>query len=97
MARRVASGDALEQRHAGRAIPEFADYIRRYCGRTGRVDIPHWHFYLAFSLFRIAAILQGVWRRSQDGQASGADAAQMGAKVELLTRIGWEIARHGAG
>jgi aminoglycoside phosphotransferase (APT) family kinase protein len=78
-------------------IPEEGDYLRRYGERTGRADIPHWNFYLAFSLFRVAAILQGVWRRSQDRQASAADAAQMGAKVEPLARIGWEIARHRAG
>jgi aminoglycoside phosphotransferase (APT) family kinase protein len=74
-------------------IPEEADYVRLYCERTGRDAIPHWNFYLAFSLFRIAAILQGVWRRAQDGQASSTDALEVGAKAHPLARIGWEIAR----
>lgn len=76
-------------------IPDEANYLERYCQRTGRTGVPYWHFYLAFSLFRVAAILQGVWRRSQDGQASAADAASMGDKVEPLARIGWDIARKG--
>jgi aminoglycoside phosphotransferase (APT) family kinase protein len=73
-------------------IPEEADYVSRYCERTGRDAIPHWNFYLAFSVFRIVAILQGVWRRGKDGQASSADALEVGAKALPLARIGWEIA-----
>jgi aminoglycoside phosphotransferase (APT) family kinase protein len=76
-------------------IPEEADYVLLYCERTGRTDIPQWNFYLAFSLFRVAAILQGVWRRSQDGQASSADAELVGAKAHPLAEIGWRIARGG--
>lgn len=80
---------------AAMGIPEEADYVRLYCERTGRKEIPQWNFYLAFSLFRVAAILQGVWRRSQDGQASSADAAIVGAKAHPLAEIGWQIAREG--
>jgi aminoglycoside phosphotransferase (APT) family kinase protein len=78
---------------AALGIPEEPDYVRLYCKRTGRTEIPHWNFYLAFSLFRVAAILQGVWRRSQDGQASSADAEMVGAKAHPLAEIGWRIAR----
>ena len=80
---------------AAMGIPEEADYVRLYCERTGRTGIPQWNFYLAFSLFRVAAILQGVWRRSQDGQASSADAETVGAKAHPLAEIGWQIAREG--
>lgn len=76
-------------------IPEEVDYVRLYCERTGLTNISHWNFYLAFSLFRVAAILQGVWRRSQDGQASSADAEIVGAKAHPLAEIGWQIAREG--
>lgn len=75
-------------------IPSEADYVAAYCRRTGRDAIPHWDFYLAFSFFRIAAILQGVWSRAQAGQASAADAADVGAKAEPLASIGWNIARN---
>jgi len=79
-------------RHA-LGIPEEQDYVRRYCERTGRNGISNWNFYLAYALFRVAAILQGVWRRSQDGQASSTDAAETGAKAHPLAEIGWSIAR----
>lgn len=78
---------------ASLGIPEEADYVRRYCERTGRSGIPFWNFYIAFSLFRVAAILQGVWRRAQDGQASAADAAEVGAKAGPLAEIGWMVAQ----
>lgn len=74
-------------------IPEESDYVARYLARSGRADLPTWNFYLAFSLFRVAAILQGVWRRAQDGNASAADAVTVGAKAGPLAAIGWEIAQ----
>lgn len=75
-------------------IPEESDYIRLYCERTGRSDIPHWNFYMAFSLFRIAAILQGVWMRAKQGQSSASDAEFVGARAHPLAEIGASIA-HG--
>lgn len=75
-------------------IPEESDYLRCYCERTGRSALTDWDFYLAFSFFRIAAILQGVWKRALDGQASAEDAAIVGAKAHPLAEIGWAIARN---
>ncbi|RYD92683.1 MAG: phosphotransferase family protein [Sphingomonadales bacterium] len=77
---------------AALGIPEEADYVARYCERVGRGAIPDWDFYLAFSLFRLAAILQGVWKRAQDGQASSSDAAEVGARARPLAEIGWRVA-----
>ncbi len=74
-------------------LPEEADYVAAYCERTGREGIADWDFYLAFSLFRLAAILQGVWKRAQDGQARAADAADVGARAAPLAEIGWNIVR----
>ena len=74
-------------------IPKEAEYVQRYCERTRQNSLPHWHFYLAFSFFRLAAILQGVWRRAQDGKASADDAAEMGARAAPLAMIGWDIAQ----
>ena len=51
-------------------IPSEAEYRAAYCRRTGRTEIPHWNFYLAFSLFRLASISQGVYKRILDGVAS---------------------------
>ncbi len=77
---------------AAMGIPSEQDYIQRYLERSGRSDLPHWDFYLAFSLFRIASILQGVWSRAQTGQASSDDAEEVGQKAGPLAEIGWEIA-----
>ncbi len=51
-------------------IPTEAAYREAYCRRSGRTEIPHWNFYLAFSLFRLASISQGVYKRIRDGIAS---------------------------
>lgn len=74
-------------------IPEEVDYVRLYCQRTNRTQLPHWTFYLAFSLFRLAAILQGVSRRAQGGNASAGDAAELGSRAALVAAVGWDIAR----
>ena len=73
-------------------IPAEADFIRRYCERTGRTKIEHWNFYLAYNLFRIAAILQGVYKRALEGMASADDALAAGASSRALAGIGWSFA-----
>lgn len=73
-------------------IPTEAAYLRRYCDRTGRASLADFDYYLAFSLFRAASILQGIRRRALDGNASAADAAEVGAKAVPLAEIGWRIA-----
>ncbi len=73
-------------------IPTEAAYIERYTQRTGR-GIGHWNFYLAYNLFRIAAILQGVYKRSTEGIASSDNAAQSGARAKALAELGWKTAQ----
>lgn len=65
-------------------IPSEREYVRRYCERTGISGIDNWTFYLAFSFFRLAAIIQGVAKRAVDGNASNARAAELGRWVEPL-------------
>ena len=62
-------------------LPSDADYIASYCQRRGWQGIDNWPFYLAFSFFRLIAILQGVVRRAHDGNASNPEKAQMMAKA----------------
>ena len=69
-------------------IPEDNEYIRRYCERTGRDEIRHWNFYLAFCFFRLAAIVQGVKKRALDGTASSAEAESRGELVKPLAELG---------
>lgn len=73
-------------------IPDETDYVHRYCERVGRDELPAWNFYLTFGLFRVASILQGVWRRALDGNASAADAADVGARAAPLAEIALAIA-----
>jgi aminoglycoside phosphotransferase (APT) family kinase protein len=72
-------------------IPTEADYIAAYCRRTGRQEISNWEFFLAFSLFRLAAIVQGVYKRGLDGIASSAIAKTYGAQVQFLSDVAWQI------
>ena len=73
-------------------IPSEKDYVAAYCRRTGRGEITGWNFVLAFSLFRVAAIVQGVYKRGLDGIASSAKAESFGVYVQYLAQIGWQIA-----
>ncbi len=87
---------------AALGIPSEADYIRRYCERTGRSNAAalaaEWNFYLAYNLFRLASITQGIARRVVDGIASSAQARATGAATRALAQMAWDFARrHDAG
>jgi aminoglycoside phosphotransferase (APT) family kinase protein len=73
-------------------IPSEAEYVRRYCERTGRkgIDPSHWDFYLAYNLFRIAAILQGIRKRVVDGTAASAHAQDAGSRARPMAELGWK-------
>ncbi len=74
-------------------IPSEADYIAAYCRRTGRERIENWNFYLAYNMFRIAAILQGVMKRAVEGIASSVEALDAGKRARPLAELGWEYAQ----
>jgi aminoglycoside phosphotransferase (APT) family kinase protein len=78
-------------------IPTETDYIRRYCERSGRGDpaalLADWNFYMAYNLFRLAAITQGIAKRAQDGIASSAEAVATGARTRPLAERGWAFAQ----
>lgn len=77
-----------------RGIPDEAEYVQAYCKRRGIDGIEHWFFYLAFSFFRLAAILQGVYKRSVDGNASNPERAKTyGAAVPVLGHMAMEMIR----
>jgi aminoglycoside phosphotransferase (APT) family kinase protein len=67
-------------------IPTDEEYIARYCERTGRQSIENWNFYLVFSMFRLAAILQGVAMRAELGNASSPEAKARGELVKPLAQ-----------
>ncbi len=70
---------------AALGLPEDATYVARYCARRG-IEIPeNWNFYVVFSYFRFLAILQGVYRRGLDGNASNPkDADRLRDVIALL-------------
>lgn len=77
-------------------LPVEEDYVRRYAERRRLGDIDHWIFYLAFSFFRLAAILQGVAKRAMDGNASNPERALlMGEAVPRLAALALEATRGG--
>ena len=78
---------------AALGIPDEAAYVAAYCRRTGRAAIAGWEFYLVYSLFRIAAILQGIAKRAIDGTAAGADAAEQGKLARPLAEQAWALAQ----
>ena len=74
-------------------IPREEAYVAAYCARTGRGRVEHWNFYLAYNLFRIAAILQGVMKRALDGTAASEQALDAGRRARPLADLGWEYAQ----
>ena len=74
-------------------IPPLEDAVRIYCERTGRDGVPDLDYCLAYNMFRIAAIIQGVYARSLQGNASSPEAAKMGAQVQPLAALAWSFAQ----
>jgi aminoglycoside phosphotransferase (APT) family kinase protein len=83
--------------HAALGIPSERDYAQRYCSRTGRGDadalMADWNFYLAYNLFRLASITQGIAKRVVDGIASSAQARATGAATSTLAQMAWTFAQ----
>jgi aminoglycoside phosphotransferase (APT) family kinase protein len=87
---------------AALCIPDEASVIERYCARMNRqLTTPldpaalraDWNFYLAYNMFRIAAILQGIARRVVDGTASSAQARDAGQRARPLAELAWQYAQ----
>ncbi len=74
---------------AALGIPDEASYVAAYARRTGRDALPDWEFYIAYNLFRMAAILQGIMGRVRDGTAANPEAQRMGALVRPLAELAW--------
>jgi aminoglycoside phosphotransferase (APT) family kinase protein len=74
-------------------IPGEAEYIAAYCRRTGRAGIEHWEFYLAYNMFRLAAILQGIMKRALDGTAASREALDAGKRARPMAELGWKYAQ----
>lgn len=76
-------------------IPSEDEYIALYCAKTGFITPeqlqPDWPFYLAYNMFRLAAILQGIAKRVQAGTASSAKAIESAAGARPLAQSAWRM------
>ncbi|MGE0486416.1 MAG: phosphotransferase family protein [Gammaproteobacteria bacterium] len=90
---RVSSLEGLDLPALG--IPTEEQYIARYCELSGRSEIPNLPFYKAYTVWRLAAIYQGIIKRVQDGTAASADAPRTTDIVEQFAERAWAYA-HGS-
>ncbi|WER50775.1 phosphotransferase [Cupriavidus sp. WKF15] len=92
MPRDILGGIAgVDLAHAG--LPDEQAYVRAYCDRTSRSEIRDLNFYIAFNMFRFAAILHGIKGRAARGTATNADAGKVGSTFSRVAELAWEQAR----
>lgn len=73
-------------------IPTLDQAVERYCSKTGRDNIPDLNFCLAYNMFRLGSIAQGVYARALGGNASSPEAIKLGAQVKPLAMLAWSYA-----
>ena len=74
-------------------LPTVEEVVERYGARTGRSEIPDLDFCLAYNMFRITSIIQGVYKRSVDGNASSDQAAKYKDQIAPLADYAWSFAQ----
>ncbi|MEH6546186.1 MAG: phosphotransferase [Sneathiella sp.] len=84
------SGGLVNMDFAATGIPTEQAYVDAYCKRTGREGIENWEFYVAFSFFRLAAIVQGVYKRGLDGNSSSKVGQEYATFANMLATLGWQ-------
>jgi aminoglycoside phosphotransferase (APT) family kinase protein len=78
---------------AALGIPDEADYVAAYCRHTGRTAVADWEFYMTYSLFRFAAICQGIAKRAIDGTAASSEARRIGDLARQFGEQAWSLAK----
>ena len=74
-------------------IPNEDEFVAEYCKHAGRENIDNWTFYIAYNMFRSAGIVQGVYRRGLDGNASSAKAMQYKEMARRRAERAWQLLR----
>ncbi len=77
----------------GSGVPTESEFLSMYCKAAGRDEIENWNFYIAFNLFRIAAIIQGVYKRGLDGNASSEHWRSRRDECKRSAVCAWELAQ----
>jgi aminoglycoside phosphotransferase (APT) family kinase protein len=75
-------------------VPSEQELVQMYCAKAGIDSIPNWNFYIIFSLFRAACILQGVRKRALSGNASSKQATLFGEQVLPLSKMAAELIKN---
>jgi aminoglycoside phosphotransferase (APT) family kinase protein len=78
---------------ASLGIPTEEEYVAAYCRHTGHGSISDWDFYIVYSLFRLAAIIQGIARRAIEGTAASDEAVELGRLARPIGEQAWALAR----
>lgn len=77
-------------------IPSEDAYLRAYCHQRGLAAPADWTALMAFNMFRMAAILQGILHRALTGNAAAADALETGRRARRMAEAGWRLVNEGA-
>lgn len=78
---------------AALGIPSEQEYLERYLQRVGATQAPsatEWNFYMAYNMFRMAGILQGVKARALAGNAASTQALEAGSRARPMAELGWQ-------
>jgi len=89
----ASSGGVPEAELVALGIPGQAEYVADYCRRTGLYGVPDLEFMIVFAMFRLAAIVAGVYRRALDGNAADPRAIERGLTFRELATRAWEYAQ----
>jgi aminoglycoside phosphotransferase (APT) family kinase protein len=87
------SPQTLGKIDASSGIPAVDAYVRRYCERVGRPVVVDLDFYVAFAMFRLAAIAQGIAMRARTGTASSENAVAVGQAARSIANEAWRLVK----
>ncbi len=85
------TGNFLELDFEAAGVPTETEFVGRYCALTGRDGIDDWPFYVVFAIFRIAAIVQGVYKRGLDGISASAQSLEFKDVCRLRAEQAWRL------
>lgn len=74
-------------------IPSLDEAVAHYCAKSGRRTVADFDFCIAYNMFRLASIAQGVYARALAGNASSAEGVRLGDSVAPLAEMAWAYAK----
>jgi len=86
-------GGCLDMDLAAQAIPSQAEFVQAYCRHAGRTVPAALDVFVVFSMFRLTAILAGVYKRALDGNAADARALGQRERFRAVAELGWALAQ----